>query len=111
MLSALNFLAVHSVPRLLSTRILAMINADNTTPPMHDLKNTPPDSSLGGETERDTEDPPEPSPDGPPDGPPDGGAAAWLVVLGAWCCSFSSPGWINSPWPPDCTYHPKSHIG
>jgi hypothetical protein len=28
--------------------------------------------------------------------PPDGGAAAWLVVLGAWCCSFSSPGWINS---------------
>ncbi|GFF31263.1 probable transporter MCH4 [Aspergillus udagawae] len=30
------------------------------------------------------------------DGPPDGGVAAWLVVLGAWCCSFSSPGWINS---------------
>ena len=29
-------------------------------------------------------------------GPLDGGAAAWLVVLGAWCCSFSSPGWINS---------------
>ena len=29
-------------------------------------------------------------------GAPDGGAAAWLVVLGAWCCSFSSPGWINS---------------
>ncbi|KAJ4209567.1 hypothetical protein NW759_013423 [Fusarium solani] len=73
-----------------------MTNVDNTTPPMHDLKNTPPDSSLGGETQRDAEDPREPSPDGPPDGPPDGGAAAWLVVLGAWCCSFSSPGWINS---------------
>ncbi|KAI7977688.1 hypothetical protein EIK77_010279 [Talaromyces pinophilus] len=29
-------------------------------------------------------------------GPPDGGAAAWLNVLGAWCCSFSSPGWANS---------------
>lgn len=28
--------------------------------------------------------------------PPDGGLTAWLVVLGAWCCSFSSPGWINS---------------
>ncbi|KAL5358545.1 major facilitator superfamily domain-containing protein [Aspergillus floccosus] len=28
--------------------------------------------------------------------PPDGGLNAWLVVLGAWCCSFSSPGWINS---------------
>ena len=31
-------------------------------------------------------------------GPPDGGATAWLVVLGAWCCSFSSPGWINSAY-------------
>ncbi|KAI8653440.1 MFS domain-containing protein [Fusarium keratoplasticum] len=69
-----------------------MTNANNTTPPMHDLKNTPPDSSLGGETERDIEE----SRDPIPDGPPDGGAAAWLVVLGAWCCSFSSPGWINS---------------
>lgn len=28
--------------------------------------------------------------------PPDGSVAAWLVVLGAWCCSLSSPGWINS---------------
>jgi len=27
---------------------------------------------------------------------PDGGSAAWLVVLGAWCCSFVSFGWINS---------------
>lgn len=27
---------------------------------------------------------------------PDGGAAAWLVVLGAWCISFCSFGWINS---------------
>ncbi|RSL48147.1 hypothetical protein CEP53_009655 [Fusarium sp. AF-6] len=69
-----------------------MAKVDDTTPPMQDLKNTPPDSSLGGETEKDTEDPREPV----RDGPPDGGAAAWLVVLGAWCCSFSSPGWINS---------------
>ncbi|RSM15055.1 hypothetical protein CDV31_005135 [Fusarium ambrosium] len=69
-----------------------MTKVDNATPPMQDLKNTPPDSSLGGETERDTEDSGEPV----RDGPPDGGAAAWLVVLGAWCCSFSSPGWINS---------------
>ncbi|KAJ5987991.1 major facilitator superfamily domain-containing protein [Penicillium waksmanii] len=30
------------------------------------------------------------------DVPPDGGSVAWLVVLGAWCCSFTSPGWINS---------------
>jgi MFS transporter, MCT family, aspergillic acid transporter len=30
----------------------------------------------------------------------DGGAAAWLNVLGAWCCSFSSPGWCNSTYFP-----------
>jgi len=28
-------------------------------------------------------------------GPPGGGTAAWLVLLGAWCCSFTSLGWIN----------------
>lgn len=27
---------------------------------------------------------------------PDGGAAAWLIVLGAWCTSFCSFGWLNS---------------
>lgn len=27
---------------------------------------------------------------------PDGGAAAWLCVLGAWCTSVCSFGWINS---------------
>lgn len=27
---------------------------------------------------------------------PDGGLAAWLVVLGAWCTSFCSFGWLNS---------------
>lgn len=26
----------------------------------------------------------------------DGGSTAWLVVLGAWCSSFCSYGWINS---------------
>lgn len=26
----------------------------------------------------------------------DGGGAAWLVVMGAWCSSFCSYGWINS---------------
>lgn len=30
------------------------------------------------------------------DVPPDGGTAAWLVVLGGWCCSFNSMGWMNS---------------
>ncbi|KAK3303800.1 major facilitator superfamily domain-containing protein [Chaetomium strumarium] len=29
-------------------------------------------------------------------GPPDGGTGAWLAVLGAWCCSFNSFGWMNS---------------
>jgi hypothetical protein len=27
---------------------------------------------------------------------PDGGMVAWLVVLGAWCTSFCSFGWINN---------------
>lgn len=27
---------------------------------------------------------------------PDGGLVAWLVVLGAWCVSFCSFGWLNS---------------
>lgn len=27
---------------------------------------------------------------------PDGGLQAWMVVLGAWCASFCSYGWINS---------------
>lgn len=89
-------------------------NAENTTP-MHDLKTdsenaAQPESDLSSETERDPEDARGPIPcDKPGDatkledaGPPDGGAAAWLVVLGAWCCSFSSPGWINS------TYFPSS---
>jgi hypothetical protein len=34
---------------------------------------------------------------GEKDSPPlDGGISAWLVVLGAWCTSFCSFGWINS---------------
>jgi hypothetical protein len=28
--------------------------------------------------------------------PPDGGLTAWLVVVGAWCTSFCSFGWVNS---------------
>ncbi|KAK5989518.1 MFS transporter asaE [Cladobotryum mycophilum] len=38
------------------------------------------------------------APPGPPPGSdgPDGGTRAWLVVLGAWCTSFCSFGWINS---------------
>lgn len=27
---------------------------------------------------------------------PDGGLKAWLVILGVWCCSFCSYGWMNS---------------
>ncbi|KAI2635886.1 major facilitator superfamily domain-containing protein [Hypomontagnella submonticulosa] len=86
----------------------SMSNPENITP-MHDLKTNPekvaePESDFGGETERDPEDNRAPIPgDKSADvtnvkdaGPPDDGAAAWLVVLGAWCCSFSSPGWVNS---------------
>ena len=30
---------------------------------------------------------------------PDGGTLAWLVVLGAWCASFCTFGWLNSTNP------------
>lgn len=33
---------------------------------------------------------------------PDGGLEAWLVVLGAWCSSFCSYGWINSKFIHEC---------
>lgn len=33
------------------------------------------------------------------DEPPEGGLQAWIVVLGAWCCSFCCYGWINSECP------------
>lgn len=82
--------------------------AQNTTP-VQDLKTDPekaaqPEYDLGGETERDTHDATGPASGGKSGhatkmddaGPPDGGTAAWLVVLGAWCCSFSGPGWLNS---------------
>ncbi len=88
--------------------------ADNTAHMQHphpDIEKTArPESDLGGDTERESKDARQPIPEDnatPADaakvedaGPPDGGAAAWLVVLGAWCCSFSSPGWINSTCPP-----------
>ncbi|KAF5694983.1 major facilitator superfamily transporter [Fusarium globosum] len=63
-----------------------------------------PDTLSGSETERPQDANPEAALDQqasdavkPHDeGPLDGGTAAWMVVLGAWCCSFCSPGWINS---------------
>lgn len=30
---------------------------------------------------------------------PDGGVTAWLVVVGTWCTSFCSFGWLNSKCP------------
>ncbi|EXJ96412.1 hypothetical protein A1O1_01538 [Capronia coronata CBS 617.96] len=47
--------------------------------------------------ETEAEDTEKSSPPGIPgnDGP-DGGVAAWLVVLGVWCTSFCSFGWLNS---------------
>lgn len=45
------------------------------------------DGSEGQEAGNDTDD---------EDEFPDGGTTAWLVVVGAWCVSFCSYGWINS---------------
>jgi hypothetical protein len=92
--------------RLILT-MAGMDDAENTSPMMDDLKHDPENAAegdLGGETDRDPEDASEPVPGNATKvedaGPPDGGTAAWLVVLGAWCCSFSSPGWINSTYFP-----------
>lgn len=40
----------------------------------------------------------------------DTGAAAWLVLLGAWCSSFCSYGWINSSSFPLFTTTPGDQI-
>jgi hypothetical protein len=89
--------------------VLTMANTNNVEDigPMNDLKIDSekvlqPDSDLSSENKSD----PENSrvlgdaTRVESDGPPDGGAAAWLVVLGAWCCAFSSPGWTNSMYFP-----------
>ncbi|KAL3461045.1 major facilitator superfamily domain-containing protein [Aspergillus heterothallicus] len=54
---------------------------DNPTPP----------SSEGVES-----DPENASPQPDPHTAPDGGLVAWLVILGCWCASFCSFGWLNS---------------
>lgn len=40
--------------------------------------------------------------------PPDGGFAAWCVVVGAWCTSFCSFGWLNSKLEPYTALRPLS---
>lgn len=51
--------------------------------------------SLRIDGESDPEDPPaSPQPD--PHTAPDGGLVAWLVILGCWCASFCTFGWLNS---------------
>ena len=90
---------------------MASTNDANNTTPLHDLENNheksaQPEPDISGDTEKGPEGSQESFPGDKPDdrdvtksedaGPPDGGSAAWLVILGAWCCSFSAPGWINS---------------
>ena len=64
-----------------------------------DVKAQGPDqvSSVGEpNTEKVAEDLNPAAPAGPnPADFPDGGFKAWSVVLGGWCCLFSSFGWIN----------------
>lgn len=63
------------------------------------ISSAPPSSKGFEDTEKDTE---KVVVTGPPGSDaPDGGIVAWLVVLGAWCTSFCSFGWLNSkPTPP-----------
>ncbi|KAK2017351.1 major facilitator superfamily transporter [Colletotrichum eremochloae] len=50
-----------------------------------------PEKGVGAPPPTDGTKPPYPGSDAP-----DGGLVAWLVVLGAWCTSFCSFGWVNS---------------
>lgn len=78
----------------------------NTASMSHLEKATQPESDLSGDTEREADDVRESIPsvklgdsvELDESEPADGGIAAWLVVLGAWCCSLSSAGWINSTY-------------
>lgn len=53
-------------------------------------------SSISKQSSRSTNDVERTANDPSPTGAPDGGTAAWLVVLGCWCTSFCSFGWLNS---------------
>lgn len=57
----------------------------------HKAENPNASSTLQG---HDAEKAAQPKPSG--SDPPDGGTVAWLVILGAWCTSFCSFGWLNS---------------
>ena len=57
----------------------------------HKAQNSNASSTLQG---HDAEKASQPKPSG--SDPPDGGTVAWLVILGAWCISFCSFGWLNS---------------
>ncbi len=95
---------------------MASIDSTDNSTPVHDLqtgseKNVQTQSDFSGEIERSPEEARETKPDDATKfedaGPPDGGAAAWLNVLGAWCCSFSSPGWVNSTYFPSFQCIPR----
>ena len=90
---------------------MASMDGTKNSTPAHDDSQTDPEKAgqAGSDRSGETAQSPEESKDklvddattklGDDSGPQqDGGAAAWLNVLGAWCCSFSSPGWCNSTY-------------
>jgi hypothetical protein len=87
---------------------MASMDSSKDSTPVHDLQTDPEkvagEFDFGSKTERSPESVKETIPEDAAKvtdaGPPDGGTAAWLNVLGAWCCSFSSPGWANSMYLP-----------
>ncbi|KIA75855.1 hypothetical protein HK57_00382 [Aspergillus ustus] len=63
------------------------------------INSPPPPSTDGLVSDRDPENAspqPETDPQTHTIAAPDGGLAAWLVILGCWCASFCSFGWLNS---------------
>lgn len=58
---------------------------DGTAQPNNDQASPRQSDAVEKELEDDDDEP-----------PPDGGKEAWLVVLGVWCASFCTFGWVNS---------------
>ncbi|KAF4965700.1 hypothetical protein FSARC_6540 [Fusarium sarcochroum] len=77
---------------------MAAQNTAPSSPRLSELTLQSPEQNLAGNNEKsDLEDGnTQPAAKPAASGAPDGGLTAWLVVLGAWCTSFCSFGWINS---------------
>ena len=81
-----------SDPKLPDTAVASQIFEKDTEGVKDHVGDSNDPSTSNGDDSEKAAPPPKP----PGSDAPDGGAVAWLVVLGAWCTSFCSFGWLNS---------------